>query len=1303
MTAMYFDARIDGTQLQRDVANINKQISLISTHMKKEGTEIDAISSRIGTGLAGAFSIFAAGNFVKDIARVRGEFQQLQVAFETMLGSKAKADILFAQVVDFAFRTPFELTEVASGTKQLLAYGVAAEDIIPTLKSLGDVSAGLSVPIERIILNYGQVRTQLKLTGRELRDFNLAGVPLISELAKQLGVAESKIADMVERGQIGFPEVEKAFRSMTEEGGRFNNLMDKQAKTITGLASNFADAWDKMLNSMGQQNEGVIAGSIRGAITLTENYEEVLKILKILIATYGTYKAAVIATGVATRVSAQYGVYDIATKKLQTAATLKAAAAQTALNVAQKANPYALILSAVASLVTILTVYNRKAEDSSKISAEFTKNLADETTAVKKAFDAVKNAKDGTNERAKAIQEVNDKYRDYLPNLLTEASNLYEVEKAQNAVTSAVAKTLAFKAQEDSLKDLGGNVEKQLVNFYKQINDAAKKLDDAQKGQFTALIEGYKESLKKQFEKRGYFDEFSVNRINDIFKQISGENLGGWALGDLDLALKSLIIRETELQDKTEGLKTTYEEYLKALGIGEAPPEPVLLTTVNARIEETKRLIDEAKQKLNELRASDSTASVEDIDTQENRLKELEKTLTTLTGISKKAQDEFEKSAKERLKALMDFAEQEIQLERNLQASRIAIMQQGNQRQKAEAEYSYQQELDRIKQQQQAFLEAWNAKQGFEPGDKGFISELPAEELAKFDELRVSAEQSKNKRIEEINRETANEIKAIWQEVNDVFLSESERDIQSINNRYDELINRAKTAGESDFSAINNARAKAIEEATINSGLKILDFEEEIALRKTEIDRKYLSNNLETEKKRIAIYQQYAKLRISLLQKSNQDSARAEIESLKIYIEELNAGLDEIASKEAENVLTAFNEISNAVSQIDGELGNVVSTLATVAENAFRAFGSFSGGNILGGVTSSLTALFGLISLFKKEDKTDKYVQSLERINHSLEIQAKILATLSGEDYYLLATKQVDKFNESISTNVSKLREARIFTKEEWQSYQETFKQLQADFPNFYGKMTFTDYVGAKPSETDLYTLDEFYKAWLTGAVTLNKEQEEWLANAIEQQKQIADLNEEIWNKATGTTRNSIADSIIEGFKSGYNSAADFAENFEGLMKTAILNAFKMQLIEGDLTAWYKGFALAAEDGLTKDEIDFWEGEWDKMIEGQNAKWNQIQQVTGINPNDITDNSQQGIVGSFKSLTEETGGLIAGQFYAFRELQQRTLLTAQEQLDSINQSVTHLARIEENTRYNKHLEEIRDDIKQMNTYLKQVV
>lgn len=175
------------------------------------------------------------------MGKTMSDFEQLDVAFETMLGSAEKAEILIKDLLQFAAKTPFEIKEIGGVAKQLLAVGIESEKVLPTLKALGDVAAGLSVPVSRLALNYGQIKTQVRLTGRELRDFSIAGVPLLKELANMMGKTEQEIKSMVSAGTIGFPLVEQAFKNMSSSGGRFANLMIKQSATLGGMWSNFKD------------------------------------------------------------------------------------------------------------------------------------------------------------------------------------------------------------------------------------------------------------------------------------------------------------------------------------------------------------------------------------------------------------------------------------------------------------------------------------------------------------------------------------------------------------------------------------------------------------------------------------------------------------------------------------------------------------------------------------------------------------------------------------------------------------------------------------------------------------------------------------------------------------------------------------------------------------------------------------------------------------------------------------------------------------------------------------------------------
>lgn len=310
--ALHFEVDLEMKQLLADLEVTKRKIRGLAVETEKETMKMDQAFSRVGTML----KTYLGAQLARQLVQVRGEFQQLDVAFTTMLGSKAKAEQLMAQIVDTAAKTPFTLTEVASGAKQLLAYQVAAEDVNETVIRLGNISAGVSVPLSRLILAYGQVKAKGRLMGDDLRQFTEAGIPIIHELAKVTGTADENINKMVEDGKIGFAEVQKVIQNLTNEGGMFFNLMAEQSKTLTGQLSNLQDAWDRMLNDVGSQNDNILSGIITGATSVVEHYQDIVDILIPLAASYGAYKAAVLATVAANR--AAYISESLALEKLLT-------------------------------------------------------------------------------------------------------------------------------------------------------------------------------------------------------------------------------------------------------------------------------------------------------------------------------------------------------------------------------------------------------------------------------------------------------------------------------------------------------------------------------------------------------------------------------------------------------------------------------------------------------------------------------------------------------------------------------------------------------------------------------------------------------------------------------------------------------------------------------------------------------------------------------------------------------------------------------------------------------------------------
>jgi tape measure domain-containing protein len=274
--AVEFDINFKIDQIDTKVANVENQLRNIGRTAEQSVAQTGTAFNKLGASMAAYFTLDVAKNVISQLIAVRGQFEQLDIAFQTILGSKAKADALMYQVVKLASETPFTLQQVASGAKQLLAFQVAQEDVIDTLTRLGNVASGVSVPIDRLILAYGQVKAKGKLQGDDLRQFTEAGIPMIHELAKVMGVADNQISKMVENGKIGFPQVQKVIENLTNQGGMFYNLMEKQSKSVTGMISNLGDATDKFLNAFGTNTEGFTKGFLS---FLTESINGLTKII----------------------------------------------------------------------------------------------------------------------------------------------------------------------------------------------------------------------------------------------------------------------------------------------------------------------------------------------------------------------------------------------------------------------------------------------------------------------------------------------------------------------------------------------------------------------------------------------------------------------------------------------------------------------------------------------------------------------------------------------------------------------------------------------------------------------------------------------------------------------------------------------------------------------------------------------------------------------------------------------------------------------------------------------------------------
>ena len=292
--ALNFDAYIRDTDFNQTIQNMERRLIGLSGSAVKESQKMDSAFDSLARRAAGFFAFTELAQLPGKIVQVRGEFQKLEIALGTMLKNKAAADKLLGEIVQTAGTTPFGLMDLSAGTKQLLAYGSEAKNVISEIRMLGDVASGTSNPINDLIYLYGTLRSQGRAYSVDIRQFAGRGVPIYAELAKVLNVSVGEVNALVEAGKVGFPQVEQAFRNMTSAGGMFGGLMEAQSKSLPGLIERFSDAIDVMMNDIGRANEGLAASVITGATGIVENYQEVIDVLKVIVATYGAYKAAVL-------------------------------------------------------------------------------------------------------------------------------------------------------------------------------------------------------------------------------------------------------------------------------------------------------------------------------------------------------------------------------------------------------------------------------------------------------------------------------------------------------------------------------------------------------------------------------------------------------------------------------------------------------------------------------------------------------------------------------------------------------------------------------------------------------------------------------------------------------------------------------------------------------------------------------------------------------------------------------------------------------------------------------------------------
>ena len=565
MSGLNFNITANNSDFKRKLQEVDAGVSRTTKAIEASGQSVESYFRKMTAGAAALAAGFSARELVSSIVRTRGEMQQLEVAFTTMLQSGERASALLADAVEFAAKTPFDLQGVAGGIRQLLAYGSTAEDVIEEVEMLGNVSAGLSVPLNDMIYLFGTLRAQGRAMTVDIRQFAGRGVPIYEELAKVLGVTRQEVSALITEGKVGFPEVEQAFRNMTSEGGMFYNLMREQSKTITGQISNLQDSISQMFNSIGQQSDGVITSAISGLSWMVEHYRELARVLGVIVAAYGSYRAAIIAVNAvqAITVSAKnISAFISLARGITTARD-----AMALLNLTFRANPVGLVVSGITTLVTVLLTLRKRSSDAARAADEARQAIADETAEVNGLAKSLADTNTSEDERREIMERLRelapqvvsgiDEENVSLQELNTSLEQYNELRRAEASV-QGFASEIGLDKAADSLAEARERMESErteIVSIWTDISENISRIrfkNDELPASLTEFLDRlYDDSLGIEDRVnmiRRYYNtlstSFKVSHVADENLPFLTEVLDGVNFKDYDKALSGLASAE---------------------------------------------------------------------------------------------------------------------------------------------------------------------------------------------------------------------------------------------------------------------------------------------------------------------------------------------------------------------------------------------------------------------------------------------------------------------------------------------------------------------------------------------------------------------------------------------------------------------------------------------------------------------------------------------------------------------------------------------------------------------------------------
>lgn len=526
---------LDTSQLDKDVQRATGKFRQISQSAQQESNRMRDALMGVGKAIGLAFSAQQAIAFVRQIVNVRSEIQALEVSFRTLLGSQQASAELMRQMKEFAAATPLQLGDLAKGAQTMLGFNVDADEIMPMLKAIGDISMGDAQKFQSLTLAFSQMQSVGKLMGQDLLQMINAGFSPLAVMADKTGKSIGELKEEMSAGAISAEMVKQAFIDATSEGGQFYGMLSGQGDTVKGAIAQLSGAITDMFNGIGEQSEGLIKGSVKSVQWLVENYETLGKVLAGIIATYGTYKAVMMTVVALERLQVQLALAKMEGMTKQAALLDILKAKQLALNkaVTSLANPYVLLAMAIVGVtygIYKLATAETEAEkaqrkhneaieqgkkeidDYKQAVGEYLEIVRDDTATQRQRYEAYeKLIRLMPQLKGKSVEEISQmdtKELDKLLNTNTDLIHLQQLKKEAKAAQAEVDKLRAVvEAYDNAPWRKGGDLEvdkarKKLVIAEQTLRTAEQELAVYEEQQRQAEYEAMSQS-----EKLAYLNE----------------------------------------------------------------------------------------------------------------------------------------------------------------------------------------------------------------------------------------------------------------------------------------------------------------------------------------------------------------------------------------------------------------------------------------------------------------------------------------------------------------------------------------------------------------------------------------------------------------------------------------------------------------------------------------------------------------------------------------------------------------------------------------------------------------------------